>query len=153
MSVQVDLDRQLAFVNRLRAGFVLDAIQVRETYGIRKVPEFVERVRDRTGIDIKTAKRTHYEEVIDVYYIAGEPYPETAGLQEMTRPVFISLEDAIMLDPIEFQDGHYVMWCCPNIVDDELCSKFHKVDLGDEPLEGTRIVRCTQCGRQYKIER
>ncbi len=154
MAVKTDLDRQLAFVQRLRDGYVMTEVDVMETYAIRKVPEFVARVRERTGLDIVTAKFILFGQEHAVHFITGEQYPETAGLQEMSAPVNITMSHALETPKlIEHQDGFYAMWVCPNdIGNGELCSKFHKVDLGDEPLR-SRMIRCTQCGKLYRIER
>ena len=158
----VDLQAQLAFVNRLRDGYVITLDEIKEYYGTKYPNRFVNSVRIRTGLDIVKAKvildpfpRTYGGTETDVFYLVNDVHLEIAGLEFMQN-----LEEWIKgsdnLDDLEYQDGHYLMWSCPNWLPTkegaELCGQFHKVDLGDETLEYPRTVRCVQCGKQYKVK-
>lgn len=155
----VDLQAQLAFVNRLREGYVISTDEIKEYYNTEYPNRFANSVRIRTGLDIVKAKAfdpLNKGHEITVYFLASDVHPEVAGLDFMQN-----LEEAILgqdaLESIEYQDGYYLMWVCRNYVhlsgdDVELCGQFHKVDLAEEPLLSPRTVRCVQCGKQYQVK-
>ena len=138
----VDFEKQRAFVLMLRDGYVLTIYDIQILFEEGK--EFVDAVIENTGLDIREGKIIeNLKQDPLVYYLADDIHLETAGLQEMSEPS-LTVEGAP--DLVEHQDGYYAMYVCPE------CGQFHKVDLGDEPL-WSEVVRCTQCGKQYRIER
>ncbi len=151
----VDLQAQLAFVNRLRDGYVISTDEIKEYYKTAYPNRFANSVRIRTGLDIVKGK--FLENGVDrtVYFLSSDIHPEVAGLEFMQN-----IEDSLFTDieeMIEYQDGHYLMWVCRNYVhlsgdDLELCGQFHKVDLAEEPLLSPRTVRCVQCGKHYQVK-
>lgn len=145
----IQLEKQAAFVQMLREGYILSGEEIRVIFGIVNEEAFIEDVKTRTGLDIREGKSNIHK----MYFIADYLPLETAGLEEMEICVDDGQEES--LDEVEYQDGHYIMWVCPNYLPTkdgaEYCSKFHKVDLGDETLTRPRTVRCTQCGKQYRI--
>lgn len=163
MAIKTDLERQLAFVSMLRDGYVLTGADICDMFGIRNVDSFVSRVITRTHLDIRRGRmkidefpRTYGGTVKDVFYITGETHPETAGLQELQQAT--SELNAFFYEPVEWQEGHYLMWICPAplIDDDEIiddyCGQFHKVDLGDEELTEVRTVHCVKCGNKFSVQ-
>jgi hypothetical protein len=153
MMDNLQLEKQHAFVQMLRDGMVLSHYDIYRLFMADH--EFVLDVIDITGLDIQTGQRIiDADEDPRVYFLASDTPLDGAGLEEMTLAVDDTQEED--LNEVEYQDGYYLMWTCPkpfNTVDglDAYCGKFHKVDLGDEKLIRPRIVRCTDCGTQYRI--
>ena len=156
--------KRAAFILMLRQGYVLSEDEIRDLYDIPDPYTFVDDVIKLTDLDIKTGKRRVKSELvtqpIQVYYLAEDISPEAPGLDAMQWAEEMVLADVV--DPVEWQEGHYLMWVCPaDLVSEkpkdgdsfsaDMCGQFHKVDLGDEILTVARKVRCIKCGKEYQI--
>lgn len=147
-------DQQAAFIDMMREGFVLSAEDITAIFTVLNPAKYVQLVRDRTGLDIHQGKRLMdgvTTRLLDVYYMTQDIDPSCPGLDEMEEPVIPI--DSIIKDPeiIEYQNGYYLMWVCPNTFGSGDCGQFHKTDLGDEELQGPIFVRCIKCGTTYQI--
>jgi len=153
----VDLKAQEAFVNRLREGFVLTLDNIKKSYETNYPNRFVDSVRSRTGLDIRKGKLSIYSYScpIEVVFLASDIRPEVAGLEFVQNAVEGATSEE--LPEVEYVDGHYLMWSCPNYLattdgNYDYCGQFHKVDLGDEELDRPRTVHCVKCGKSYTVK-
>jgi hypothetical protein len=163
MYEKVDFEKQTAFVTMLRDDYVLSGGEIKSMFDVEDPEKFIEGVIKRTGLEIEVGKRiftsksqngTSFD--VPVYYLGEKIHLEVAGLEDMQITVD---PDTVTQDEVEYLDGHYIMWVCPNLIPDKIsgedgtyCGKFHKVDLGDELLTQRRVVRCMQCGTEYQIK-
>lgn len=152
--MDIDIEKQRTFIQTLREGYVMTSDTVEATYGVDNSLVFVKDIIKRTGLDIRIGRMGGWN-ILDltVYYIVDDVRQESAGLDEMYEATEEIMSDII--EPVEYQDGYYIMWVCPTLLPTkegaECCGKFHKVDLGDEPLTVSKTVQCVQCGRKYQI--
>jgi len=150
---------QKAFIDMLREGYVLTEEEIKATFGPRNANRWVEKIKERTRLDIMKGKLCG-EEV--VYYMVSEIKPECPGFNEMSSLVEYQIDEEVHAY-VEYQKGYYLMWTCPAMLygnhgtdcmtgeSGEECGQYHKVDLGDEPLTEERVAQCIKCGKQYTI--
>jgi hypothetical protein len=152
--MKVNVEQQATFVGMLTEGYALTASNIRGLFGVAFPQKFVDVIAERTGLCIRRGKLLSDElEVELAYFLSEEVQLNGAGLENIELPAEVMPET---LDIVEHTNGHYIMWVCPEILSDghheELCSQFHKVDLGDEELVRPTAVKCTKCGKENQIK-
>jgi hypothetical protein len=144
--MSIDMEKQKQFIIMLRDGAVFTNMEIQILFSVKNGHDFVCDIVERTDLDIREG---HSGSNV-CYYLATDVHKEVAGLEVMYQAHQTILSD--VEEPVEYQDGHYIMWTCPAIINNEMCGFFHKVDLGDESLIVASTVQCAQCGKKYQIK-
>lgn len=151
-------DNQKDFALDLMSGLMLTDDEIKERYNVRFADRFINKVRDRTGLDIREGKTLDRE---TYYFLVSTIDPQAPGLDDMSVPIEHDMLTEFN-EIVDFQRGYYVTWVCPTPLTTEqtdkdsvghlYCGQFHKTDLGDEPLTRPKSVECIKCGRRYQIK-